>query len=191
MLTKYLCDCIMPYTRKDKVPYAFLGHSMGTIQCIAITQAMILRRARLPMGLFVVGRGPPHVVDPDPSMSNLSDDEMQAQFLKMGSPIGEMPTDDEFTQKVYATTRADSKICDDLLDAKPQVPMPLYCYQCKDEKGDVDEALCRRWVELCRDEDDFVFHQVSGDHMACVIEPDHELKAKFKGDIEALLEYVS
>jgi medium-chain acyl-[acyl-carrier-protein] hydrolase len=54
-------------------PYAMFGHSMGSILASAVAHRLVALGAPLPQHLFVSGRHPPHMANPEPSLRGLSD----------------------------------------------------------------------------------------------------------------------
>jgi medium-chain acyl-[acyl-carrier-protein] hydrolase len=54
-------------------PFAFFGHSMGAVVATEAARALVTQGAPAPRHLFVSGRRPPHVADPQPPLAGLDD----------------------------------------------------------------------------------------------------------------------
>jgi medium-chain acyl-[acyl-carrier-protein] hydrolase len=70
-------------------PYAFFGHSMGSLLSVEVARALAARGEPLPAHLVVSGRRPSHVPDIVPPLRHLSDAEFVAQIDKRygGIPV--------------------------------------------------------------------------------------------------------
>ena len=66
VLISEIVDAMTPYIKTSQKPYAFFGHSLGTL--IAYETAIEIRNRHLPLPLqlFVAGRGAPGSPDPIP-----------------------------------------------------------------------------------------------------------------------------
>jgi medium-chain acyl-[acyl-carrier-protein] hydrolase len=62
------------------IPFVFFGHSMGAILAAEVARELASRGLRLPSHLFVSGRRPPHMPDPESSLRGLSDPEFVAEI---------------------------------------------------------------------------------------------------------------
>ena len=54
------------------LPYAFFGHSMGAVLAAEVARELVHQRRPQPYRLFVSGRRPPHVPDPNPPFESLA-----------------------------------------------------------------------------------------------------------------------
>lgn len=61
-------------------PYAIFGHSLGAVLAAETTRALTAIGEPAPVHLFVSGRRPSHVPDPQPPMSHLDDDAFVAEI---------------------------------------------------------------------------------------------------------------
>jgi surfactin synthase thioesterase subunit len=62
------------------IPFAFFGHSMGAVLAVEVTRTLAAGGLPLPRHLFVSGRRPPHVPDPESPLRGLSDPEFVAEI---------------------------------------------------------------------------------------------------------------
>ena len=77
MLADAVAQAITPYI---DIPFAFFGHSMGAVLAAEVTRTLAASGLALPRHLFVSGRRPPHVPDPELPLSGLSDAEFVAEI---------------------------------------------------------------------------------------------------------------
>jgi surfactin synthase thioesterase subunit len=62
------------------LPFAFFGHSMGTVVASELTAALARHGGPMPTHLFLSARRAPHLPDPDSPLSGLSDDDFVAEI---------------------------------------------------------------------------------------------------------------
>src|SRR5947209_3741674 len=76
-------------------PYAFYGHSMGTIVCYLVTKRIIEEGLPQPVHLFLSGRGGPSVVYSEPARYLLPKEKFRAQLREMGGSPDDVLNDEE------------------------------------------------------------------------------------------------
>ncbi|HWS82717.1 MAG TPA: thioesterase domain-containing protein [Ktedonobacteraceae bacterium] len=119
-----LVPALLPYL---DIPYAFFGHSMGTL--ISFELARYLRQmkySRMPVHLFVSGHSAPQIPDPDPPTYQLPEPEfIEALRQLKGTPEG-LLENAEFVQLLLPLLRADFALCDTYkyIHRKP-LPIPI------------------------------------------------------------------
>jgi medium-chain acyl-[acyl-carrier-protein] hydrolase len=72
-----LVPALLPHMDR---PFAFFGHSMGSVVAYEVARDLVRRGAPTPEHLFVSGRRPPSMVAPDPPMHVLPDREFVAEI---------------------------------------------------------------------------------------------------------------
>jgi surfactin synthase thioesterase subunit len=77
VLADAVAQAITPYL---DIPFAFFGHSMGAVLAAEVTRTLAAGGLPLPRHLFVSGRRPPHVPDPESPLRGLSDPEFVAEI---------------------------------------------------------------------------------------------------------------
>ena len=100
-----LTEALSPWLEK---PFAFFGHSMGALLAFEVARQARRQFSVQPSQLFVSGRQPPHIPDPNPELHHLSEEE----FLKTTQYFyGILPEiilqDQELVQLFMTIMRAD------------------------------------------------------------------------------------
>jgi surfactin synthase thioesterase subunit len=90
------------------VPFVLFGHSMGAVIATELCAALAREGDPQPLHLFVSGRRAPHLADPDPSLSHLSDDDFTRELnLRYGGIPAEIMADRELMALLLPCLRAD------------------------------------------------------------------------------------
>ena len=144
-------------------PFAFYGHSMGTL--VAFELARALRRAGRPqpLHLFVSGRNAPHLHDPDPPMHELPDDEFIAEMIRRYDGIpAEVLEAPELMQLLLPSLRADMQVIEthEYRD-EPPLDMPITALAGTDDPCITSEGF-QAWREYTRSR--FTTHLFPGGH---------------------------
>jgi len=111
------------------VPFAFFGHSMGAVVASELCGALAREGGPQPLHLFVSGRRAPHVVDPDPPLSGLSDDDFAHEINKrFGGIPAEIMADREILALLLPCLRADIAALESYRPAMGRIACPLTVY---------------------------------------------------------------
>jgi medium-chain acyl-[acyl-carrier-protein] hydrolase len=126
-LLEVLGSALLPYL---DMPYAFYGHSMGSL--ISFELARYLRQVEyglMPVYLFVSGHSAPQMPDPDPPICRLPEPEFIEELRRLGGTSEELLQNAEFLQLLLPLLRADFTLCDTYtyIDEKP-LPMPISAF---------------------------------------------------------------
>lgn len=97
------------------LPYAFFGHSMGSLVAFETTRRLRVLGARLPDHLFLSGMRAPNLPDRDPRHT-LPDDELLATAEFAG-------VDEELQELLLPLLRADLTLCE-TYTYRPEPPLP-------------------------------------------------------------------
>lgn len=121
-LVETLTEALYPWLDK---PFAFFGHSMGALLSFEVARQIRRRYSVQPSQLFVSGRQPPHIADPNPPLHRLSEEE----FLRTAQHYyGALPDvvlqDQEVLQLFMNIMRADLTM---LETHEYQAEAPLDC----------------------------------------------------------------
>jgi medium-chain acyl-[acyl-carrier-protein] hydrolase len=104
-LVEALVPALMPYLDR---PFAFFGHSMGAVLAYEVTHELMKRAARIPVHLFVSGRRPPHMPDPDPPLHVLPDHEFVDEInRRYGAIPPEVLSESDLMELLLPSLRAD------------------------------------------------------------------------------------
>lgn len=90
-----------------KEPYAFYGHSMGTIVAYLITKRIIKEGLPQPLHLFVSGRMGPSAKDNEPHIHHLPQNEFREKLKEIGGSPDEFLDDDNLMSFFEPILRAD------------------------------------------------------------------------------------
>jgi medium-chain acyl-[acyl-carrier-protein] hydrolase len=110
-LVESLSEALQPYLDK---PFAFFGHSLGTLICFETARYLRRTYSLEPVHLFVAGRRPPHLPDPEPILHTLPDLEFIQQVQRRYNGIPQIILQDrELMQVFLPTLRADFQLFED------------------------------------------------------------------------------
>lgn len=88
-------------------PYAFYGHSMGTLLAYLLAKKIIAEKCRLPTGLFMSGSGGPSVRDKIPPRHLLPGEQFLDELRKIGGSPDEVLNNKELMHFYEPILRAD------------------------------------------------------------------------------------
>jgi medium-chain acyl-[acyl-carrier-protein] hydrolase len=139
-LIQDLATTLAPYLDR---PFAFFGHSMGTL--IAFELARYLRRENMaqPLHLFASGHRAPHLPDPEPPLYQMPDDdfvrELNRRFDGIPKPVMQNP---ELLALFLPVMRADATLIDtyQYVD-EPALACPITVYGGDDDPSVNDSEL--------------------------------------------------
>ena len=104
-----LTASIRPYLNK---PYAFFGHSMGTLVSFELIRQLRAQQLQLPLHFFASSHRAPQLADPDPPIHNLADKEFIAEINKLNGTPQRVLENDELMQMMLPIIRADFAVCE-------------------------------------------------------------------------------
>lgn len=100
--------CVNDYL--DGSPYAFFGHSMGSLIAFEVSYKFKGIGEKEPEYLFMSGRWAPNIIKQNPIDCNMSDEEMKIAMIGLGGTAEDLFEDEEFMSIVIPVLRADIKI---------------------------------------------------------------------------------
>lgn len=110
---KELVDGIIPaVTDHLELPYAFFGHSMGSLISFELTRRLAQTGFPLPRHLFVSAHRAPHLEDPEPPLYDLPEDEFVESVKKFSATPEGVFLDPELSEIFLPILRADFTVCD-------------------------------------------------------------------------------
>ncbi|HYF29990.1 MAG TPA: thioesterase domain-containing protein [Chitinophagaceae bacterium] len=123
-------------------PYAFYGHSMGTVLSYLITRRLISEGQSGPLYLFMSGRFGPSAKDPDPFNHNLPKNEFRAKLKEIGGSPDEFLADDTLMDFFDPILRADFRAIEEY-QYQPTEPfdIPMVIMVGKEEKVTPETAM--------------------------------------------------
>ncbi len=147
----------------SRVPYLFLGYSMGAWIAYALSQELRRREYLLPQRLFVAARRAPHLPEVPPLFSTLPDDQMVIAIQERYNAIPQALREDPNSLAVFLPgLRADLQILDTYQwPQDPPLPIPIHVfYGTEDLLTPVAEM--RAWQDHTTHQ--FSFHGLPGGH---------------------------
>jgi surfactin synthase thioesterase subunit len=159
VLVEHLGTVLQPWL---DVPFAFFGHSMGSL--IAFELARWLRRAANfePRHLYVSGHRAPHLPDPGPFFHAQPDRAVVEELRRLCGTRPEVLDNAELMQLFLPTVRADLSVCETYAfvpDAPLSCPISVYGGT-RDTEASVAELV--GWREHTTS--DFRLRMFDGDH---------------------------
>jgi medium-chain acyl-[acyl-carrier-protein] hydrolase len=161
-LAQTLCKAILPHLDK---PFALFGHSMGALIAYELARELHSQASRLPLRLFVSGRGAPQLRNTLPPISGLPDTalfaELQRRYGGIPAQVWQNP---ELRALLLPQLRADLALVETYAHAHaPAPPLPCALTACGGQQDRlVDRASLAAWRSQVRD--DISVHMFEGDH---------------------------
>jgi len=105
LLVERLASELLPHL---DMPFAFFGHSMGAVVATEVCRSLASSGARTPVQLFVSGRRPPGMPDPNPPLRHLSDADFVSEIQRRYAAIpAEVASEPEVLSLLLPALRAD------------------------------------------------------------------------------------
>ncbi|ASJ53772.1 putative thioesterase [Brevibacillus formosus] len=104
-----LAEALLPYLNR---PFAFFGHSMGTLVSFELARYLRKHYNLKPQHLFASGYHAPHLPDPGEAIHHLPDQEFLEGVRTMNGTPKEIFEDKEILDMLLPTLRADFTICE-------------------------------------------------------------------------------
>lgn len=158
-LIESIVEAIEPLT---DVPYAFYGHSMGSLIAFETTKRLADEFRTQPDKLFVAARRAPHLVSRDQTLHEQPLDKVRSFLKSLRAVPNEILANDELMQLLWPALRADLKL--DGLYAYtpgPGVPCPVIAFTGQDDEY-VSRPEISGWSMHAGGE--FELHVIPGDH---------------------------
>ena len=107
-LVRAVANGLLPFLSK---PFAFFGHSMGSILSFELARYLRKHYSLQPRHLFVSGRRGPQVPDCDPPTYNLPDSEFLEELRRLNGTPPQVLDHPELMQLMMPLLRADFTVC--------------------------------------------------------------------------------
>ena len=107
-------------TNLSEIPYAILGHSMGTIIAYELAREIHSHNLPPPVHMFFSGRYPPYLKGFSKKINILPDDEFLYAFAKLGGLSNEVLQNKELIDYILPIMRSDCRIVEEYNHAKPR-----------------------------------------------------------------------
>ena len=140
---------LLPYT---DAPYYLFGHSLGSV--LALETARALQEqvqedgARLPLGLIVSGRYPPHLPNRRKNLHDMPDEALIDEMRRLGGTPEELLSERALLDMMLPIVRADFRLLETHRAlATPCLHLPLHVF-CGREDTDSPLELLAHWQEV-------------------------------------------
>ena len=143
-------------------PFAFFGHSMGSLIAFELTRHLVRERGLSPAHLFVSGHRAPQLPPRDEPIHPLPDEEFLAKVFELNGTPEEVRTDPELRALFLPILRADFELCETYgyQEAAP-LPCPVSAFGGLGDHHVPREDL-QAWQEQSQGR--FVLRMLPGDH---------------------------
>lgn len=142
-------------------PFAFFGHSMGTILAYLLCEKLEQQDLPMPLQLFLSGRCGPAFEDRKRRWHALPKAEFLEKLFELGGSPGEVLQEERLMELMEPVLRADFKAVEDFSYGKlRRFDLPLTVMIGKDEQITLDEAFS--WQEISSRP--LSFHAFEGGH---------------------------
>jgi len=112
-----MIEDLMPFAEKelDGSPYAFFGHSMGSLVSYELSHKIWKETGQAPIHMFFSGRYPPHLIFRDKIFHTMSDEEFINELKKIGGTPEEVYQNNSLMDIFLRVLRADYKLLETYL----------------------------------------------------------------------------
>jgi len=142
-LVKTLSIVLAP--KLDK-PFALYGHSMGTLLAFELARELRRQNRPGPVHIFVSGRCAPHVIDPDPPIHSLPDEEFVEGVRRYNGTSEEVLQNKQLMEMFLPLLRADFEVCETYVYRdEPPLDCPVSAYAGRHE---IARDLLQDWADL-------------------------------------------
>jgi medium-chain acyl-[acyl-carrier-protein] hydrolase len=143
------------------LPFAFFGHSMGALIAFELTR-YLRRQGIQPVHLFVSARSAPQVLNAEPVLHQLPDDQLIEQLRKLNGTPEEIIQNLEVMQALLPLLRADLTVNEAYTYTQEEpLDMPISAFGGLEDQR-VKPATIKEWAMQTRNT--FKFRMLPGDH---------------------------
>jgi medium-chain acyl-[acyl-carrier-protein] hydrolase len=115
-----LVEALQPHLDR---PFAFFGHSMGSLIAFELTRRLRRLGGPLPVHLFVSGRPAPQLPLPEQQLHTLPDADLRKALVELGGTSAQVLAHDELMSLLMPMIRADLTLCETYV-YQPEEPLP-------------------------------------------------------------------
>ena len=147
-LFSHVCNNLNP-------PYAFFGHSMGSLISYELTQLIVRKGFPPPMHVFFSGRGAPNVqLDDEPAFHLMDDRQFSEELVKLGGTPPEFFSHPELAEVFVPILKNDFRIVETYEGTETINPLNMEISVFLGKQDDQSAEQCDAWrnhsTELCR-----------------------------------------
>jgi medium-chain acyl-[acyl-carrier-protein] hydrolase len=176
-----LADVIYPYL---DIPFAFFGHSLGSLISFELTRRLRRQKAPCPIQLFVSASRAPQIPDPDPLIHQLPDAEFIEELGRFNGTPKAVLDNPELMEVFLPLLRSDISLWETYVyDHEAPLDCPISAFG-----GLEDEEVSREELAAWHDQtrSRFSIQMFSGDHFFCNGEESNGLLEVISKDIRKI-----
>ncbi|MGD9251959.1 MAG: thioesterase II family protein [Desulfobacterales bacterium] len=180
-LVDVLVDVLYPYM---DFPFAFFGHSLGSLISFELTRRLRRQKAPCPLQLFVSGSRAPQIPDPDPPIHQLPDAEFIAALRRFNGTPSAVLDNPELMELFLPLLRSDIRLYETYLyDHEDPLDCPISAFGGLEDKEVSSEELAA-WRDQTRKR--FRMQIFPGDHFFLNGQASNGLLEAISGDIKKI-----
>jgi medium-chain acyl-[acyl-carrier-protein] hydrolase len=159
LLVQAIADVLLPHL---ETPFAFFGHSMGTLISFELARQLRRQNAPTPVHLFVAGHRAPQLPDPDPPTYHLPEAEFVDSLRRFNGTPDTILQNAELMQVMMPALRADMTISE-TYRYTPEEPLDCSISAfCGMQDSEASYDAVQAWREQARGS--FRMRMLPGDH---------------------------
>ncbi|MFE7853227.1 thioesterase II family protein [Streptomyces sp. NPDC057403] len=126
-LVAHFLDRLMPEITDERTPYAFFGHSMGSLVAYELTRRILAEGLTPPvwLGISAFALARPNEGTPSPLDAALPDDALRHRLGALGGTSANVLADPRLWAVFAPAVRADLMVLRELCAAPPRAPLPV------------------------------------------------------------------
>ena len=158
-LIDVLAEVLYPHL---DLPFAFFGHSLGSLISFELTRRLRRQTAPSPMHLFVSGCRAPQIPDPDPPIHQLPDAEFIEELGRFNGTPQAVLENPELMEVFLPVLRADMRLNETYVyDHEAPLDCPITAFGGLEDE-EVSHKELAAWHDQTRSK--FNIHMFQGDH---------------------------
>ena len=176
-----LVDVLSPYM---DLPFAFFGHSLGSLISFELTRRLRRQKAPCPLQLFVSGRRAPQIPDPDPPIHQLPDEEFIEALRRFNGTPKAVLDNPELMELFLPLLRSDMCLSETYIyDHEDPLDCPISAFG-----GSEDPEVGREELAAWRDQTRSMFNMqlFPGDHFFLNGKAGNGVLEAISGDIKKI-----
>ena len=149
------------YRQWEGEPIGLFGHSMGSVVAFKTTWILEQKYHLFPELLVAAGRHAPPLPDPVTFRSDMDDDALVEELIRMGGTPKEILENREFLNFLLPTIRGDYRLHENFRYHDEMIKTPIVAHTGL-EDHDAPESLVQPWAKMTTG--DFFYQEFPGDH---------------------------
>ncbi len=144
-LTQLVSALVTEITPHLHHPFAFFGHSLGSLIAFELTRRLRQQQQPLPVHLFISGKTAPQLASPNPQLHAMPEDQLIEMLRRYGGTPNEALANREIMAIFLPVIRADFSVLETYrYTTEPPLPCPISAYG-GEEDPRVPQDYLRAW----------------------------------------------